>query len=72
MIEILEGGDGTGMSSTIYYTTDGSDPDTTSNVYSGIFTVASGTVIKAFADYIPTGSNVPLITHSNITTYTVQ
>lgn len=69
-ITIAEGGGGS--SSTIYYTTDGSDPDTTSNVYSGTFSVASGTVIKAFADYTPTGSNVPLITHSNITTYTVQ
>ena len=69
-ITIAEGGGGS--SSTIYYTTDGTDPDTTSNVYSGTFSVASGTVIKAFADYTPTGSNVPLITHSNITTYTVQ
>lgn len=69
-ITIAEGGGGS--SSTIYYTTDGSDPDTTSNVYSQPFSVASGTVIKAFADYTPTGSNVPLITQSNITTYTAQ
>lgn len=69
VITIAEGGGGT--SSTIYYTTDGSDPDTTSNVYSAPFSVLAGTVIKAFADYTPTGSNVPLITHSNITTYAV-
>ena len=69
-ITIAEGGGGS--SSTIYYTTDGSDPDTTSNVYSSPFSVLAGTVIKTFADYTPTGSNVPLITHSNITTYTVQ
>ncbi len=34
---------------TIYYTTDGSDPTTSSTVYSGTFTVPSGTNVKAIA-----------------------
>ena len=32
---------------TIYYTTDGSDPTTSSTVYSGSFTVPAGTTVKA-------------------------
>ena len=34
---------------TIYYTTDGSDPTTSSTVYSGSFTVPAGTTVKAMA-----------------------
>lgn len=36
---------------TIYYTTDGSDPTTSSAVYSGAITVSQTTTIKAFAKY---------------------
>ncbi len=36
---------------TIYYTTDGSDPTTSSAVYSGAITVSQITTIKAFAKY---------------------
>jgi hypothetical protein len=32
---------------TLYYTTDGSDPDSTSTVYSGPFTLTSGATVKA-------------------------
>ncbi len=35
--------------STIYYTTDGTTPTTTSSVYAGVLTVSDGTIIKAFA-----------------------
>lgn len=34
---------------TIYYTTDGSDPTTSSSVYSGAFTVDNGVTVKAIA-----------------------
>lgn len=36
---------------TIYYTTDGSDPTTSSAVYSGAITISQTTTIKAFAKY---------------------
>ena len=39
----------TTVGATIYYTTDGSDPTTSSTPYSSAFSVASGVTVKAFA-----------------------
>lgn len=71
-VVLMEGGDGLGTSSTIYYTTDGSEPDTTSNVYTNWLSLPSGTTLKFFADYTPVGTRVPFITHSDVVTITVQ
>lgn len=52
-IIITENGEVTLVNSTdgatIYYTTDGTNPSTSSQVYSGAFVIASGTTIKAIA-----------------------
>ena len=47
-IEVPELGSG----SVIYYTTDGSEPTTSSTVYTGPFTITKYTTIKAFAVYM--------------------
>ncbi len=46
---------------TIYYTTDGSDPTTSSNLYSGPVNIAATTVLRAVA----TGTQLPSFTETN-------
>ena len=52
---------------TIYYTTDGSNPTSQSNVYSGSFTVVNGTTIKAI---VVVNSTASTVTSKTIGTWT--
>ncbi len=52
---------------TVYYTTDGTTPTTSSTQYSGTFSVEDGTVIKAIAYYSGISSDVASQTASVVT-----
>ena len=57
---------------TIYYTTDGTNPTTSSTEYSGAFTVTSTTTVKAIAVKANcTNSDVASVTYTKATVYTV-
>lgn len=59
-----------GQSCTIYYTTDGADPDPNASVYTQPFAAVPGQTVKAISVY--GGASAAYVVHSNITEYTVE